>query len=62
LKKENFCLNFKDIFEMQESAIKPGQKVLIVDDLIATGGLLNKTFSLFNVSVFFLLNFLNFVY
>ncbi|XP_034482793.1 adenine phosphoribosyltransferase [Drosophila innubila] len=27
-----------DIFEMQRAAIKPGQKVLIVDDLLATGG------------------------
>jgi len=26
-----------DIFQMQEDAIKPGQKVLIVDDIIATG-------------------------
>jgi len=27
-----------DYFQMQEDAIKPGQKVLIVDDIIATGG------------------------
>ncbi|CAG8769745.1 29640_t:CDS:2, partial [Racocetra persica] len=27
-----------DTFEMQEGAIKPGQNVIIVDDLIATGG------------------------
>ncbi|KAI9861330.1 MAG: adenine phosphoribosyltransferase [Vezdaea acicularis] len=27
-----------DIFQMQKDAIKPGQKVLIVDDIIATGG------------------------
>ncbi|KAL0573919.1 adenine phosphoribosyltransferase [Marasmius crinis-equi] len=27
-----------DIFEMQTDAIKPGQSVVIVDDLIATGG------------------------
>lgn len=26
-----------DFFQMQEDAIKPGQKVLIVDDIIATG-------------------------
>ena len=26
-----------DIFQMQKDAIKPGQKVLIVDDIIATG-------------------------
>ncbi|TPX31907.1 adenine phosphoribosyltransferase [Synchytrium microbalum] len=27
-----------DFFEMQEDSIKPGQSVLILDDLIATGG------------------------
>ncbi|KAK0617860.1 phosphoribosyltransferase-like protein [Bombardia bombarda] len=27
-----------DYFEMQEGAVKPGQKVLVVDDIIATGG------------------------
>lgn len=27
-----------DYFEMQEDAIQPGQKVIIVDDIIATGG------------------------
>ncbi|GJD02873.1 adenine phosphoribosyltransferase [Colletotrichum higginsianum] len=27
-----------DFFQMQQDAIKPGQKVLIVDDIIATGG------------------------
>lgn len=27
-----------DILEMHEDAIKPGQKVIIVDDLLATGG------------------------
>ncbi|KKY35026.1 putative adenine phosphoribosyltransferase [Diaporthe ampelina] len=27
-----------DYFQMQEGAIKPGQKVLVVDDIIATGG------------------------
>ncbi|CAK7265950.1 adenine phosphoribosyltransferase [Sporothrix epigloea] len=27
-----------DYFQIQEDAIKPGQKVLIVDDIIATGG------------------------
>ncbi|TMW51761.1 hypothetical protein DOY81_003142 [Sarcophaga bullata] len=27
-----------DIFEIQTEAIKPGQKVLIIDDLLATGG------------------------
>ncbi|KAJ9152041.1 Adenine phosphoribosyltransferase [Pleurostoma richardsiae] len=27
-----------DYFQMQEGSIKPGQKVLVVDDIIATGG------------------------
>lgn len=42
------CLTFEykleygaDVFEMQAGAIKPGQKVLIVDDLLATGGTVN---------------------
>ncbi|KAI8380982.1 adenine phosphoribosyltransferase [Radiomyces spectabilis] len=28
----------KDIFEMQVGAVKPGAKVIVIDDLIATGG------------------------
>ncbi len=28
----------QDFFEMQSDAVKPGQKVLVVDDIIATGG------------------------
>ena len=31
-----------DFFQMQEGAIKPGQKVLVVDDIIATGKILKK--------------------
>lgn len=27
-----------DIFEIQKAAIKPGQRVLVIDDLLATGG------------------------
>mgnify|MGYP001573521917 CR=1 FL=1 len=29
----------QDSFEMQEGAIKPGQNVIVIDDLIATGEL-----------------------
>ncbi len=29
--------NEKDTFEMQTDAIKPGQTVIVVDDLLATG-------------------------
>ncbi|XP_075160732.1 adenine phosphoribosyltransferase [Haematobia irritans] len=35
-----------DIFEMQTTAIKPGQKVLIIDDLLATGGSLEAAVKL----------------
>lgn len=33
----------QDFFQMQEGAIKPGQKVLVVDDIIATGKPTNDT-------------------
>lgn len=32
------CFLFKDELEMQKDAISPGTKVIIVDDLLATGG------------------------
>lgn len=47
------CLQFSyvleygtDVFEMQKDAIKEGQKVLIIDDLLATGGSLNAAIEL----------------
>ncbi|XP_055383194.1 adenine phosphoribosyltransferase [Condylostylus longicornis] len=35
-----------DVFEIQKTAIKPGQKVLIIDDLLATGGSINAAIEL----------------
>ncbi|MDK2835585.1 MAG: adenine phosphoribosyltransferase [Thermosediminibacterales bacterium] len=35
-----------DILEMHKDAIKPGQKVLVVDDLLATGGTIVSTIKL----------------
>lgn len=37
--KHEYVLEYgTDVFEIQKYAIKDGQKVLIVDDLLATGG------------------------
>lgn len=36
----------KDILTMHKDAVKPGQKVLIVDDLLATGGTIEATIKL----------------
>ena len=36
----------QDVFEMQKAAVKPEQKVLIVDDLLATGGSLEAAVQL----------------
>jgi adenine phosphoribosyltransferase len=44
----NVCINLKqshvqDILEIQEDSINQGQRVLVIDDLIATGGSLGAT-------------------
>lgn len=42
------CLNIlQDILEIQADAINPGDKVVIIDDLIATGGKRIILFELF---------------
>lgn len=35
-----------DVFEMQQNSIQPNQNVIIVDDLLATGGSLNAAYCL----------------
>ena len=37
-----------DVLTMHKDAVKPGQKVLIVDDLLATGGTVDATIQLVN--------------
>lgn len=38
----------QDFFQMQEDAIKPGQKVLVVDDIIATGKTPNLVYTVYS--------------
>ena len=40
----------KDVLEIHKDAINPGDKVLIVDDLLATGGTINACINLINQS------------
>lgn len=45
--KVEYALEYgTDVFEMQHGAIKAGQRVLLVDDLIATGGSLKAAIQL----------------
>ena len=45
--RESYSLEYgRDTIEMHEDAVEPGQSVLIVDDLIATGGTAAATCSL----------------
>jgi adenine phosphoribosyltransferase len=42
--KESYALEYgKDTLEIHNDAIKPGQKVVIADDLLATGGTISTT-------------------
>ena len=34
----SFCIVFQDIFEVQADSLSPGKNILVVDDLLATGG------------------------
>ncbi|MFA5061638.1 MAG: adenine phosphoribosyltransferase [Patescibacteria group bacterium] len=44
---QEYALEYaSNIIEMHEDAIKPGQKVLIVDDVLATGGTMEATCNL----------------
>ena len=38
-----FICGIQDVLEIQEESIQPGQRVLVIDDLIATGGSLGAT-------------------
>jgi len=38
-----FTFLLQDVLEIQEDSIQPGQRVLVIDDLIATGGSLGAT-------------------
>lgn len=45
--KANYELEYgSDIIEMHADAIKPGQKVIVADDLLATGGTIDSTVKL----------------
>jgi adenine phosphoribosyltransferase len=45
--QETYSLEYgEDTLEIHEDAIKPGERVIIVDDLIATGGTVGATVSL----------------
>lgn len=45
--KANYELEYgSDIIEMHDDAIKPGQKVIVADDLLATGGTIDSTVKL----------------
>lgn len=54
-------LPFQDIIEAQSGSIKPGQNVLIVDDLLATGGESVLMFSDMNIRLLYLYEDINYV-
>jgi len=45
--KHTYQLEYgEDTVEIQENAVEPGQRVIVVDDLLATGGTMNASISL----------------
>jgi adenine phosphoribosyltransferase len=45
--RQEYALEYgTDVIEMQVDAIQPGQRVVVLDDLLATGGTLNATIAL----------------
>ncbi len=47
---------WQDTVEIQKSSIKAGQKVIVIDDLLATGGNLSQTICKIIFTIFFLFN------
>lgn len=47
--RHEYALEYgSDVVEIQEDAIAPGQRVVVLDDLLATGGTLNAAIELIN--------------
>lgn len=52
---QSYSLEYgKSRFEMEKSGVKPGQKILVIDDLLATGGTANAACSFINPQQFLL--------
>jgi adenine phosphoribosyltransferase len=47
VKSQTYDLEYgKDVLEIHQDAIEPGQRILIVDDILATGGTASAVVSL----------------